>query len=311
MRYGPWPRKRPVAAAFVFFFLLPAPLQSWWIRSCQGCACAPSGARPALDVAPPGLHCASPGGRKTPQQPAAACGCQGPATAMCPAAMAGGQGEGARARPRCPAAPSPASKRPFDLQRSAATCAGCGGTLPPRGSPAHARASSGTRVRLLFPGTRNACTEVRLARPPALAGCQTAVAVLLVRAAHPMLAGGGSPDSGEHASHQDHLLLQQRSAHAPVPGAASRSAAEGLALTQKPCGSTVRALQGGSQESRGTGGGRAALPPVAGRLPGWEDAQGGSAKPPRTAARWRSHRYRQECERAAKPPQEGEGGWQA
>src|SRR6266849_4669421 len=55
MLYGPWPRKRPVAAAFVFFFLLPAPLQSWWIRPCQGCACAPSAARPALDVAPPGL----------------------------------------------------------------------------------------------------------------------------------------------------------------------------------------------------------------------------------------------------------------
>src|SRR5207302_11217117 len=68
---------RPVAAAFVFFFLLPAPLQSWRTRPCQGCACAPSAARPALDVAPPGLPCASCGGRKTPQQPAAACGCQG------------------------------------------------------------------------------------------------------------------------------------------------------------------------------------------------------------------------------------------
>src|SRR6266849_3367970 len=30
---------------------------------------------------------------KAPQQPAAACGCQGPATVMCPAAMAGGQGK--------------------------------------------------------------------------------------------------------------------------------------------------------------------------------------------------------------------------
>ena len=47
------------------------------------------------------------------------------------------------------AAHSPASKRPFDLQRSAATGEGWGGTLPPRGPPAHARASSGTRVRRL------------------------------------------------------------------------------------------------------------------------------------------------------------------
>ncbi len=74
--------------------------------------------------------------------------------------------------------------------------------------------------------TRSASTEARLARPPALAGGQTAVAVLLVRAAHPVLAGGGSPDGGQrasgqrHARHQDHLPLRQRSAHAPVPGAA-------------------------------------------------------------------------------------------
>jgi len=159
---------------------------------------------------------------KAPQQPAAACGCQGPATAMVPRCHGWRSGEGARAGPQCPAAHSPASKRPFDLQRSAATCEGGGGTLPPRCTPAHARVSSGTSVRLLSPGTRNACTEVRLARPPALAGCQTAVAVLLVRAAHPVLAS-----SQRHARHQDHLPLLLRSAHAPVPGAASRSAAIG------------------------------------------------------------------------------------
>jgi len=68
---------------------------------------------------------------KAPQQPAAACGCQGPATAMVPRRHGGRSGEGARAYHRCPAAHSPASKRPFDLQRSAATCVGCGGTLPP------------------------------------------------------------------------------------------------------------------------------------------------------------------------------------
>src|SRR5439155_27060885 len=79
---------------------------------------------------------------KAPLQSAAACGCQGPATVMVPAATAGGQGTGARPRLRCPAAHSLASKRPFDLQRSAATGEGCGGTLPPRGTPAHAHAAS-------------------------------------------------------------------------------------------------------------------------------------------------------------------------
>ena len=75
------------------------------------------------------------------------------------------------------AAHSPASKRPFDLQRSAATGEGRGGTLPPRCPPAHARAASGTAVR-------------RLVRPLPVAGGQTAVAVLLVRAARPGLDAG-------------------------------------------------------------------------------------------------------------------------
>ena len=152
------------------------------------------------------------------------------------------------------AAYSPVSKRPFDLQRSAATCEGRGGTVPPHGPPAHARASSGTRVRRLSPGTHRACdrgppsTEARLARPPACAGGQPVVAVLLVRAAHPVRAGGGSPNGGQrasgqrYASHQDHLPRRQRSAHAPIPGVASRNAAEGLALTQEPYGSTVQSL---------------------------------------------------------------------
>ena len=39
---------------------------------------------------------------------------------------------------RAPAAHSPASKRPIERQRSAATYEGCGGTLPPRCTPAHA-----------------------------------------------------------------------------------------------------------------------------------------------------------------------------
>ncbi len=47
---------------------------------------------------------------KAPQQPAAACGCQGPATAMVPRCHGWRSGEGARARHRCPAAHSPAVK---------------------------------------------------------------------------------------------------------------------------------------------------------------------------------------------------------
>ena len=60
---------------------------------------------------------------------------------------------------------------------SAATHEGRGGTLPPHGAPAHARAAS-------------ARAEVRLTRPLARAGVQTTVAVLLVRAARPSLDAG-------------------------------------------------------------------------------------------------------------------------
>src|SRR5262249_61663990 len=84
---------------------------------------------------------------------------------------------GARPRPRCPAAHSPASKRPFIQPRSAATREGCGGTLPPRCPPAHARAAS-------------VSTAPRLARSTTFAGGQTAVAALPVRAARPGLAAG-------------------------------------------------------------------------------------------------------------------------
>jgi len=104
------------------------------------------------------------------------------------------------------------------------------------------------------------------------------------------------------ASHQDHLPLLLRSAHAPVPGAASRSAAEGQALTQEPCGMTLRAVPGGSQASKGTDAGRAVPLTVAGRLRPGETAQGGSESRPQEPAGWRSHRYHQEWQRAAKPP---------
>src|SRR6266851_363206 len=96
---------------------------------------------------------------KAPQQPAAACGCQGPATAMCPAAMAGGQGkEHAPATGARPHTARPVKDR-STYPGSAATHEGRGGTLPPHGPPATASASSGTRVRRLSPDTRRACNR--------------------------------------------------------------------------------------------------------------------------------------------------------
>ena len=64
----------------------------------------------------------------------------------------------------CVSRTQPSSKRPIDLPRSAATCEGGGGTVPPHCPPAHARAASGTSVRLLSPCTRSACDR----GPPAL-----------------------------------------------------------------------------------------------------------------------------------------------
>jgi hypothetical protein len=93
------------------------------------------------------------------------------------------------------AAHSPVSKRPFDLQRSAATCEGWGGTLPPRCTPAHARASSGPRVHRMAPTRAMHATAVRQYHSPpgthrALARGQTAGAVRLVRAARLSLDAG-------------------------------------------------------------------------------------------------------------------------
>ena len=167
---------------------------------------------------------------KAPLQSAAACGCQGPATAMFPAATAGGEGK--------EHAPAPGA-RPHTAQQSK--------TNRPTTERSDLRGGWGHVAPTLSASPR----------PPAFAGCQTTVAVLLVRAAHLVRAGGGSPDGGQrvsgqrYTSHQDHLPRRQRSAHTPVPGVASRSAAESLALTQEPCGSTVRALQGGRKAAEG------------------------------------------------------------
>ena len=115
---------------------------------------------------------------------------------MCPAAMAGGQGkEHAPATGARPHTARPVKDR-STYPRSAATDEGCGGTLPPRCPPAHARASSGTRVRRQSPRhaqglrPRSASTEACLARHTAFAGGQTTGVVLLVGASRMGLDAG-------------------------------------------------------------------------------------------------------------------------
>jgi len=150
MLYGPWPRSGRLLRHFCFsssFLRVPNPGGA---RPCQG-----------------GTHCVQWGGRwrpaltwprrdyialleeeeKAPQQPAAACGCQGPATAMVPAATAGGQGRGARPRPRCPAAHSPAVKDRSTYSGAQRPARG-GGARCPRAARQPTPALPGTRVRL-------------------------------------------------------------------------------------------------------------------------------------------------------------------
>ena len=159
MLYGPWPQSGRLLRHFSFsfsFLRCPNPGGQGHVKG----ALAHRAERglpwtwPRRDyIAPPEEE------EKAPQQPAAACGCQGPATAMCPAAMAGGQGkEHAPATGARPHTARPVKDR-STYPRSAATHEGRGGTLPPHGPPATASASSGTRVRRLSPDTRRACNR--------------------------------------------------------------------------------------------------------------------------------------------------------
>ncbi len=133
--------------------------------------------------------------------------------------------------PPVPGRTQPGSKRPFDLQRSAATSAGCGAAWPHAARPPTPVPHPARACAAYPPARAGPVTEARLARPPALAGSQPTVAVLLVRAVHPVRAGGGSADSGQRAS------------ATPVLGIARRSAAAGQILMReslppyiaKPC----------------------------------------------------------------------------
>jgi hypothetical protein len=158
--------------------------------------------------------------RRSNRQPRAAA--RGRPPPWCPAATAGGEGK--------EHAPAPGA-RPHTAQQSKTNRpttersdlrGGWGHvapTLPASPRPRRVRHERAPPVPLHAQGLRprSASTDAHLARPIARAGGQTTVAVLLVRAAHPVLAGGGSPDGGQrasgqnHASHQDHLPLLQRS----------------------------------------------------------------------------------------------------
>src|SRR3989454_1392692 len=269
MRYGPWPRKRPVAAAF-FLFLPPscavpiladkAMSRVRW-RTERREACPGRGpARITLRVLRRKKK-----RRRNRQPPAAA---RGRPLLWCPAATAGGQGKEHATRHWCPTAHSPASKRPFVQPRSAATDEGCGGTLPPRCPPAHARASSGTRVRRQSPRhaqglrPRSASTEACLARHTAFAGGQTTGVVLLVGAARMGLDAGA---------------LWHYSA--------------------KPCKEGGKPQRGKRRPSRPAYCG--------GRRPRLEDAQIGAESHPRNRQKRHSRLSLGARERLAEPPHEG------
>ena len=105
-------------------------------------------------------------------------------------------------------------------------------------------------------------------------------------AAHHGLTGGGSPDGGQrasgqsHASHQDHLPLLQRSAHAPVPGGQpQRSGGPGLdagALRQY-----IASLSRREERPQRASGKPSSLALVSGPTPAGEEAQGGAESRPR------------------------------
>ena len=153
----------------------------------------------------------------------------------------------------CVSRTQPSSKRPIDLPRSAATCEGGGGTVPPHCPPAHARAASGPARAPPVPrhvqGRRplSASTDARLARPIALAGCQTVVAVLLVRAVHPVLAGGSSPDGGQHASGPPTRQSQAQPHPLWGPGLDAGALRQYIA---KPCKEEGKPAEGQTQTER-------------------------------------------------------------
>jgi len=196
MRYGPWPRSGRLLRHFSFSSSFPRVPNPGGARPCQGGThCVQWGGRwrPALTW-PRRDYIALPEEeekRRSNRQPRAAA--RGRPQRHLPRRQGGRSGEGARACDRCPRGTQPGSKRPFDLPWERSDRRGVGGHVAPARSASprphlvrHGRAST-------VPGTSHACDRglpaPRLAWPasPACAGGQTAVAVLLVRAARPGL----------------------------------------------------------------------------------------------------------------------------
>ena len=187
MRYGPWPRRGRLLRHLCFSSSFPRVSNPGGARSCQG-----------------GTHCVQWGGRwrsaltwprrdylalleeeekRCSNGQRCVSAARGRPQRRFPLHQGGRSGEGARDQPLVPGSTQPGSKRPFDLQRSAATCEGWGARCPraahqptPAPRPAHACAT--------WPRPRHACDR----GPPAprhpwyalmtCAGDQPAVAVL-------------------------------------------------------------------------------------------------------------------------------------
>ena len=150
--------------------------------------------------------------RRSNRQPRAAA--RGRPLPWCPAATAGGQGKEHATRHWCPAAHSPASKRPFVQPRSAATDEGCGGTLPPRCTQAPARTAAGTRVGRLSLGTRRACD--RCPPAPRTGGPDLDAGALWQYIAKPSKEGGKTTEEQRQAD--AHVERKPRAARRVAPG---------------------------------------------------------------------------------------------
>jgi hypothetical protein len=176
MRYGPWPRSGRLLRHLCFsssFPRFPNPGGSGHVKGALA-----HGAQRSLPWTWPRRDYIAllEEEEKAPQQSAAACGCQGPATAMVPAAMAGGEGK----------EHAPATGARQHTARQSKTVRPTAERSDRRGVWGHAATTLHASPRLC----RVRQHRGPRARPLALAGAPTAVAVLLVRTARPGLDAG-------------------------------------------------------------------------------------------------------------------------
>jgi hypothetical protein len=171
--------------------------------------------------------------------------------------------------PPVPGSTQPSSKRPIDLQWSAATGEGCGGTLPPRCTQAHARTAAGTRVGRLSLGTRRACD--RCPPAPRSGGPDLDAGALRQYSAKPSKEGGKTIEGQRQAD--THVARKPRAARRVAPGTGRSGAAAYLQERQR----SAEPLEGaeGWQEAvaRAERSGAGAF-----RMAPWGAARGGKAQ---------------------------------